>query len=525
MYQEQLTDEEVTLILQDYERKTMVESLTGPAISFVTHLVLLCLLMTFITTHNPPPEEFVINTVKIEEVELPEEIQDEIDEIQDEVTEDVTEITEVQAPESDPGEETSPEDVSDEAPSTDDNTDQMEVCDFVNNDSPLKFTGPIGGRKPSGRKKQIGKTGGPTTKIGQEKLKRAMRWLAQVQNDNGSWGNGKNWGPDLGNGHPAHTGLALLVFLAHGETPLSETYGATVQKAMRWLANYGSQSDLRRVVTKRPGGYAHGIATYALSEAYAMTKIPFLRSAMENSINEVIEGQMSNGGFAYGYSSGPRWDTSVAGWNIQALKAARMAGSTNEKLKEAIKKSISFCQKVAYAGNGGFAYAQGKEKKARVSMGGIGAVALQLLGHGNDKRVAKAAENIGKERLEKYLEVKNDPTKWNEIAGNCLYSWYYDTQVIFNTQNRHKKRWRAWRNAFETVLIKTQKAEGYWETNGKHHIGTSDTAGRVLSTCFCCLQLEVYYRYLPTFDRSKMDKFAVEDETVGDGGMTIEITD
>ena len=85
---------------------------------------------------------------------------------------------------------------------------------------------------------------------------------------NGSWEN-----------NPAHSGLALLCFLAHGETPLSEEFGVTVQKAMQWLANGMPKNKLWS------RAYSHGIATYALAEAYGMTQIPFLHEAMENGLD------------------------------------------------------------------------------------------------------------------------------------------------------------------------------------------------------------------------------------------------
>ena len=50
----------------------------------------------------------------------------------------------------------------------------------------------------------------------------------KVQNPDGSWGTGA---------HSAFTGLALLTFLAHGETQTSKHFGVTVRKAMEWMVN------------------------------------------------------------------------------------------------------------------------------------------------------------------------------------------------------------------------------------------------------------------------------------------------
>ena len=529
MYEEEFVEEpfvddaEVQRILGDYHRKQMIENLTGPGISLVCHVVLLILGFVFIVTNEPPKDPpLVVETAIVEELEVEEEIIEEI-EIEEVTEDDVPTTDPTEAPADNAGEETSPVDVSDDAPQTDDDQEMEEVLDIVKTNSPLTYVGPMGGRSDAGRRKAVGKYGG--SRGGQSSVNRALRWLASVQNANGSWGDMKvtfSHEP----GHPAHTGLALLVFLAHGETPLSEKYGKTVQNAMRWLAEYGSQSNLKEKVFKRGGAYTHGIATYAISEAYAMTKIPFVQAAMENSIDVLIQGQMASGGFGYSYAPGARWDMSVAGWNMQALKAGRMAGCSHQKLKDSIRKSINFC-KLAYGGKGGFGYATTAGNHA--NMGGVGTVAMQLLGASDDKRVREGCERIGNVRLKAYEQVMADPTKWESLGSKNLYGWYYDTQAIFNSQNKEKARWKSWRKAFESVLIRAQHDEGYWETNG-HGTGPT-TPGRVLSTCWAALQLEVYYRYLPTFDKAKLDKFAADDaaegiDGVGDGdggGMVIEI--
>lgn len=119
-----------------------------------------------------------------------------------------------------------------------------------------------------------------------------------------------------------------------------------------------------------------------------------------------------------------------------------------------------------------------------------------------------------------------DPSKWKSIGSHNLYGWYYDTQAMFNSANVDKARWKRWRKAFETVLIRAQDEEGYWETTG-HGTGAT-TPGRVLSTCWAALQLEVYYRYLPSYDMKKINQFAIDvgdgiDGLGNDGGMVIEI--
>ena len=273
--------------------------------------------------------------------------------------------------------------------------------------------------------------------------------------------------------------------------------------------------------------YSHGMATYALAEAYGMTRIPMLRSPMEQALQRIIDGQQARGGFDYRYKKGKRWDMSVSGWQFQALKAGYVAGASNEGLEEAIRESLGFLKNVCYGGPG-FGYSS---PGTRPNLTGAGAVCMQLLGEGDRKEVDTAVEYVGTKRLAQYQKVLKNPREWETVAGKCLYGWYYDTQAIFNAQKTPKGKalWKEWRPVFEKVLMRAQHHEGYWETGKGHGMGAS-LDGRILSTCWAALQLEVYYRYLPTFDIKKMDQHKVEALGIGNegadgGGLILEVED
>ena len=95
---------------------------------------------------------------------------------------------------------------------------------------------------------------------------KGLDWLQKNQNKDGSWGSGHK---------SAMTGLALLAYLGHCETPLSEKYGDTVLRGMVYLTDLGMKNH-GKLVPK--GGekdkhwpYQHSIATYALAEGLAET--------------------------------------------------------------------------------------------------------------------------------------------------------------------------------------------------------------------------------------------------------------
>ena len=99
----------------------------------------------------------------------------------------------------------------------------------------------------------------------------------------------------------------------------SPTLGPTVQKGIDFLT---STAPDKIVHNGNKGSYAHPIRSYALCEAYTMTKIPKLKEYAKRATEAIIKGQNESGGWAYGYGKGPvaHTDLSVIGWNIQALK-------------------------------------------------------------------------------------------------------------------------------------------------------------------------------------------------------------
>ena len=94
---------------------------------------------------------------------------------------------------------------------------------------------------------------------------RALRWLKKHQEADGCWRLESGGGNPQVGAAPAMTGLALLAFLAHGDTPAGEEFGATVKSAIRWLVE--KQDATGHFAGRDPHDYSHPIATYALAEA------------------------------------------------------------------------------------------------------------------------------------------------------------------------------------------------------------------------------------------------------------------
>ncbi|MCX7592096.1 MAG: terpene cyclase/mutase family protein [Kiritimatiellae bacterium] len=352
--------------------------------------------------------------------------------------------------------------------------------------SPVIMKGIYGSRNPGARGVALKTYGGNILTEGA--VLRALRWLKKFQEANGSWTESSGGGKGGAGAAPyAMTGFALLAFLGHGETPASEEFGETVEKAIQFL-----------VQSQRPDGrwpqvpYQHQIATYALAEAYALTRNPLLKEAAEKGVAVIVQGQNPSGGWNYPLTPQQRDDTSIMAWCAQALKAAKMAGLEVPGLDECMKKAIEGFKKNADPA-GGFGYAStGPEwgQLKATGLTGAGTLSMQFLGAAREK------ETIGGL---KYLQERRLAFNWEGATWRDIYYWYYDTQARFHAGGTI---WDTWNKMFSIPLVNAQivlkgqgvdgKDIGYWSTGEEGH-------GRVMETALCTLMLEVYYRYLPTY--------------------------
>lgn len=302
------------------------------------------------------------------------------------------------------------------------------------------------------------------------------------------------------------TGLALLTFLAHGETPASERYGETVQKAIQYLVSVQREDGSFQPSevdqgAGRGGVYAHGIATYALCEAYALTRIPMVRDAMVKAVTLIIKGQRPDGGFDYNFErDGGARDrcTSVAGWQAQALKAAQLSGVRIPGLNEAADLAAAGFKLQYNPQQAHFIYSsQRGDRDIRHSMTPIGALCLQLLGHSRSREVRGALGT-----LSSWEPSWSDPNMGGGIL-EPVYVWYYTTQVFFHEGGRI---WERWNDLFAPMLIDNQNENGSWTFDH----GRSAAYGPVYFTTLSALMLTVYYRYLPTFQVIPQDEISTE---------------
>ncbi len=350
------------------------------------------------------------------------------------------------------------------------------------------------------RMKRIMENGG--VKECEDAVVKSLRWLQKQQNQDGSWG-GKPQSYSC-----AMTGLALLAYMAHCETPLSEEFGETVLKGISYLVDVGNKSPvLSKVPQRSEVSYDHAVATYALCEAYTFCKqmnIPSISSMEEvvvKAVDKIISNQNADGGWAYNYDTkqGAHTDLSVTGWNVQALKAAEHGGIKPSKgsISGALRKASAYCRKCA--GNDGlFGYMpEGyPDRGLRRSLVGVGILSLQMCGDGSDSAARKGLEYMQKDTPEAFQWSKGGDTP----ESMNLYQVYYGVQAAMN---RGGEVWTVYNKAFRDATLKAQNSDGSFKPNGYAGPGglcnsNGSTPNDIIyRQCLATLMLEVYYRFLP----------------------------
>src|SRR3984957_8221160 len=324
-----------------------------------------------------------------------------------------------------------------------------------------------------------------------------LAWLARQQKQDGSW----VFDGDSKAEVIASTGMALLPFLAAGETNKSGiTYQRQVHAGLTFLVrNCPSGANSGRLSANM---YAQAIGTLALCEAYGMTKDKgFLLPSAHAAINYIQRAQGANG--SWGYAFGANGDTSIVGWQVQALQAARL--SKDIIVADAvIKKAIAFLN---LAGGGSRQAAYGYNDNAGAAPGtSLTAVGLlcrcYIDGWGPDNPgMAEGVAGL----------MKRAPGAGAAKPALDMYYYYYATQVVHFFEGDEWKNWNEGpkqadgtrKGGMRDWLVELQNKKdgankGSWEPEPAF-IGRS--CGRLGTTALGLLTLEVYYRHLPLHKR------------------------
>ncbi|AMV30241.1 hypothetical protein VT84_37965 [Gemmata sp. SH-PL17] len=329
-----------------------------------------------------------------------------------------------------------------------------------------------------------------------------LAWLAKQQMADGGWKY------DMGRAEEraAATGMALLPFLAAGITHKKNGdkdfrgYEQVVSKGIGFLiklcppvgANAGRMST---------NVYAQAIATLPLCEAYGMTKDPTLKPFAQAAVNYIQKTQATNG--SWGYEPNIPGDTSIVGWQIQVLKAAKLSKDlvVDDRVIQKANKFLDFV--AAGPKKDKYGYNNNSDAKPGTALTAVGLLCRYYVSEwhpGKDNMIE------GVRGLMKTPPVGNGGIK-------DLYYYYYATQVVHFFEGEEWKTWNEGpkqadgtrKGGMRDWLIGQQSKKdlnsGSWdpETGPNNWFGRE--CGRLGTTAMCLLTLEVYYRHLPLYKR------------------------
>ncbi len=321
----------------------------------------------------------------------------------------------------------------------------------------------------------------------------ALKWLASHQSADGHWdadkfGAGREnnvLGHDRrGAGAKAHsavTGLALLALMASGNTHRDGPYADNVRRGLNYLLSIqGADGNLGGSAELFAFMYCHGMATFAMSEAYAMTHDRRLEAPLRSAIGYTLAAQHPTTG-GWRYQPRDSGDTSQLGWQLMSLKSAELAGI---KMPESTRSgAIRFLKSVVSGQHEGLGSYRPYEAPSR-AMTAEALVCRQFLG--------MARENPAENEAGDYL-LGDLPNK-DKVN---LYYWYYGTVAMFQLQGDY---WQRWNSALQSALLSQQSTAGDTAGSWEPNCIWGGYGGRVYSTAMSALCLEIYYRYLPLYN-------------------------
>ncbi len=326
----------------------------------------------------------------------------------------------------------------------------------------------------------------------EEAVLKGLRWLKSTQNEDGSW---------TGGNQCAMTGLALLAYLGHCETPLSEEFGDSCLRAITFLVSRGMAKDgvLDSSGDKNQLPYEHAIATQALAEALAWCEqlnlnVPNLAEVTQNAGQFIVSNQHESGGWAYGYSESGELgaNLSVAAWQIVALAACKKAGVPIVNMTRSMRRALDYVE-ARQAEDGGFGY-EGKGDRPAANgyhtLTGAGVFCLQLWG----KQSAQSTQ-----RGLRYLDSKS---RFNFNGEDCdLYGHFFESLAMRQDGGTGGKKWQIYQARVMPQLIENQQEDGSWKAPGggkkPNAVAALYTSNVHYRNCLCLLILESYYRIVP----------------------------
>lgn len=341
----------------------------------------------------------------------------------------------------------------------------------------------VEGRRPRDRQQVAMARGG--TIESERAVEDALDWLARHQLPNGAWSlehaGGACNGRCANNGSherfdPAATGLSLLAFLGAGYTHQEGKHRETVRRGVYHLLQILEETPQGGsfLYQSDRGMYNHGIAAFALCEAYQLSGDEDLKRPAEQVVEFILSAQSYQGG--WGYLPMKPGDLTLSAWQVMALKSGFAAGmdippATLTKL-DLFLDSQTDAVGVTYGYRG---------PGDSTTCTAIGMLLRLFRGVGtSDPRILEGVA---------FLEQQGP-------SSDDAYFNYYSTLSLFHVGGL---AWKNWNPRVREHLIDTQATEGHERGSWYFENPYGKEGGRLYTTAMSAMTLEVYYRFSPLY--------------------------
>ena len=343
------------------------------------------------------------------------------------------------------------------------------------------------------------------TPASERALQKGLEWLARNQGPEGNWNSN-----DLG-----LVGMGALAFLSAGYLPGRGRYGNTVQRALNFVTRNAKPSGLLNISNAQRDMYNHGLAAFALGQAYGMTNDKALSNVLDKSLKLISNTQAEDGGWDYrARRQGRGHDLSLGVMQAKALRGAMDSGlevspevigsaiqSVRRYYKSRSGKNGLSNPKAAMLEAGQFTYSGGH---GTLAMAACGVVCLQEFGQYADWRIGKNLDVI-----QAAIGRDSSPGARNgKLPCEDAYTLYYVGQALYQVGG---KRWRESYPRLRDYLVASQMLnagesaqDGLW----RDHKRVGGQPGDLYGTAVACFVLAMPNRYLPILQEGKIDSIA-----------------
>ncbi len=331
-----------------------------------------------------------------------------------------------------------------------------------------------------------------------EAVARALKWLAEQQRPDGSWGFG-------GQGtlhNPAITSFALLAFMTNGNLPGQGQYGREVEKGARSLIRMQQQGG-RTDGYFGQSMYNHGMATLALAELWGMTEDSELKDeikpALKKAVELIVGCQCRQPGRVGGWRYQPDpndADISVTIMQVMALRAAKNAGI--HVPDETLERAIKYVMACYSPREGGFAYSAGSGG-AGFARTAAGVCVLQLTMKYERKETDRKDVDPRKieEKEKKDAMIKAGAKFLQSRPASDGFYWYGHYYAAHAMHQIGGDDWKQWYEQDRKTLLPVQDVrDGSWSV-----AQWGSEAGPVYNTAIAVIILSAPQDYLPIFQR------------------------